>query len=157
MTPELRKATLQDAIYVANNLRPEDRSEMEGLGCTPFQIVLGVLLCEDTFAFTNYENKVAGVGGVIPDGEGNAYIWTLCTPDVKSMGKTFFRRGRRYIDELSKPYKMVYAQCDVRNKLHHRFLKHLGFKALRTVTTQPYNLPYLEVVRLCAPQLSQPV
>ena len=68
----------------------------------------------------------------------------------KSMGKTFFRQAKRHIDELTKPYKMVYAQCDTRNKLHHRFLKHLGFKALRTVSTGPNNLPYLEVVRLCA-------
>ena len=152
MTPELRKATLQDALYVANNLRPEDQRELEGMGYTPFQVVWGVLLCEDTFAFTNYENKLAGVGGVIPDDEGNAYIWTLCTPDIMSMGKTFFRQAKRHIDGLTKPYKMVYAQCDTRNKLHHRFLKHLGFKALRTVPTGPYNLPYLEVVRLCAPQ-----
>ena len=67
---------------------------MEGMGYTPFQVVMGVLLCEDAFAFTNYENKVAGVGGVIPDDEGNAYIWTLCTPDVYSMGKTFFRQAK---------------------------------------------------------------
>ena len=66
------------------------------------------------------------------------------------MGRTFFRQAKRRIDELTKPYKMVYAQCDVRNKLHHRFLKHLGFKALRTVPTGPDNLPYYEVVRLCA-------
>ena len=149
MTLELRKATLQDAIHVANNLRPEDQSELEGMGFTPFQVVWGVLLCEDTFAFTNYENKLAGVGGVIPDDEGNAYIWVLCTPDIYSMGVTFFRHGKAYIDELTKPYKMVYAQCDQRNKIHHRFLKHAGFKALRTVSTGPYNLPYLEVVRLC--------
>ena len=148
---ELRKATLQDALQVASNLRPEDQRELEGMGYKPFQVVWGVLLCDDTFAFTNYENKLAGVGGVIPDDEGNAYIWTLCTPDIYSMGKTFFRQAKRHIDELTKPYKMVYAHCDIRNKLHHRFLKHLGFKALRTVSTRPYNLPYLEVVRLCAP------
>ena len=69
-------------LSVANNLRPEDQQELEGMGYTPLQVVWGVLLCEDTFAFTNYENKLAGVGGVIPDDEGNAYIWTLCTPDI---------------------------------------------------------------------------
>jgi len=150
MTHEIRKATVKDAAQVAANLRPEDRRELEGMGMTPFQVIWGVLLCEDTFAFTNYEGKLAGVGGVIPDEEGNAYIWTLTTPEIYSMGRTFFRQAKRRIDELTKPYKMVYAQCDVRNKLHHRFLKHLGFKALRTVPTGPDNLPYYEVVRLCA-------
>ena len=151
MTPELRKATVKDASQVATNLRPEDLRELEGMGYTPFQVIWGVLLCEDTFAFTNYEGKLAGVGGVIPDEEGNAYIWTLTTPEIYSMGITFFRRAKIYIDELTKPYKMVYAQCDARNKLHHRFLKHLGFKALRTVPTGPEYLPYYEVVKLCAP------
>ena len=128
MTAELRKATLQDALTVASNLRPEDLQELEGVGFTPFQVVWGVLLCEDAFAFTNYENKVAGVGGVIPDGEGNAYIWMLCTPDIKSLRVTFYRRAKLFIDELTKPYKMVYSECDMRNKVHHRLLKYLGFQ-----------------------------
>jgi len=150
MTLEIRKATVKDAVEVATNLRPEDLSELEGMGYTPFQVICGVLFCEDTFAFTNYEGKLAGVGGVIPDEEGNAYIWTLTTPAIYSMGVTFFRHTKRHFDEFTKPYKMVYAQCDARNKLHHRFLKHLGFKALRTVPTGPECLPYYEVVKLCA-------
>lgn len=152
MMHEIRKATLRDAIHVATNLRPEDQSELEGMGYSPLQVVWGVLLCADTFAFTNYKGELAGVGGVMPDDDGNAYIWTLCTPAITSMGRTFFRQAKRRIDELVKPYQMVYAQCDTRNKLHHRFLKHLGFKALRTVPTGPYNIPYYEVVRLCAPR-----
>lgn len=150
MTHTIRKATVADALYVATNRRPEDLQEMEAMGHSPFQLVWGVLLCEDSFAFTNYENKLAGVGGVLPDGKGNAYIWTICTPNINSMGMTFFRNGKRYIEELTKPYQMVYSLCDSRNKLHHRFLKHLGFKALRTVPTGPFNVPFYEVVKLCA-------
>ena len=146
----IRKATLSDALYVAQNLRPPDLSELEGLGHTPFNCILGVLLCEDTFAFTNYEGQIAGIGGVIPDDDGNAGIWTLCTPALDSMGVTFFRQAKRHIDDLTKPYKMVYALCDSRNDLHHNFLKFLGFKALRAIPQPPFNIPYYEVVKLCA-------
>ena len=155
MTHQIRKATVADAIAVATNLRPEDRKEMEAMGQDPFQLVWGVLLCADSFAFTNYENQLAGVGGVLPDSEGNAYIWTICTPHINSMGITFFRAAHRRIDELVEPYNMVYALCDSRNKLHHRFLKYLGFKALRTVPTGPTNIPFYEVVKLCAHPLLQ--
>ena len=148
----IRKATIEDAIYVSQNLRPADLSEIEGLGRTPFNCVLGVLMCEDTFAFTNYKGDLAGIGGVIPDSDGNAGIWTLCTPALETMGLTFFRQAKRHIDELTKPYKMVYASCDSRNKLHHKFLKFLGFKALRAIPQPPFNIPYYEVVKLCAVQ-----
>ena len=148
----IRKATLEDAIYVSQNLRPADKSEIEGLGHTPFNVVLGVLMCEDTFAFTNYQGDLAGIGGVIPDSDGNAGIWTLCTPALETMGLTFFRQAKRHIDALTKPYKMVYASCDSRNKLHHKFLKFLGFKALRAIPQPPFNIPYYEVVKLCAVQ-----
>jgi hypothetical protein len=106
-------------------------------------------MCEDTFAFTNYKGDLAGIGGVIPDSDGNAGIWTLCTPALETMGLTFLRRAKIHIDVLTKPYKMVYALCDSRNKLHHRFLKFLGFKALRAIPQPPFNIPYYEVVKLC--------
>ena len=150
MKHQIRKATLEDAVYVSQNLRPADLSEIEGLGRTAFNCVLGVLMCEDTFAFTNYEGDLAGIGGVIPDSDGNAGIWVLCTPALEKMSLTFFRRGKSYIEQLTKPYNMVYALCDSRNKLHHRFLKFLGFKALRAIPQPPFNIPYYEVVKLCA-------
>ena len=149
MKHQIRKATLEDALYVSQNLRPADLQEIEGLGHTPFNVMLGILLCEDTFAFTNYQGELAGIGGVIPDDAGNAGIWTLCTPALESMGLTFFRQAKRHIDALTKPYKMVYALCDSRNDLHHKFLKYLGFKALRAIPQPPFNIPYYEVVKLC--------
>ena len=152
----IRKATIEDAVYVSQNLRPADLSEMEGLGCSPFNCVLGVLMCEDTFAFTNYDGDLAGIGGVIPDSDGNAGIWTLCTPAIDNMGVTFFRQCKQGIDMFTKPYKMVYALCDSRNTLHHKLLKFLGFKALRSIPQPPHNIPYYEVVKLCA-YSSEPV
>ena len=152
MKAGIRYATLKDANYVAQNLRPEDREELAGLGHTPLQVVLGYLFCEETFAFTNYDEELAGIGGLIPDEDGGAYIWVLCTPAVSKLSVTFFRRAKEWLEENSKDYTMVYATCDTRNKLHHRFLKYLGFKALRAVPQLPYHIPYYEVVKLCAPQ-----
>ncbi len=155
MKPEIRYATLKDAHYVAQNLKFEDRMELAGLGHTAFQVVLGYLFCEESFTFTDYNGELAGIGGVIPDQEGNAYIWVLCTPAITKMGLTFFRQAKAKIDEITEGYNMVYALCDSRNKLHHRFLKFLGFKALRAIPQEPYYIPYYEVVKLCVSQQQQ--
>ena len=152
MTHVIRKATIKDALYVSQNLRPADLSELQGQGHTPFNVVLGILLCKDAYAFTNYEGELAGIGGLIPDDEGGAGVWVLCTPALESMGLTFFRQAKRHMNDLTKPYKMVYALCDSRNKLHHKFLKFLGFKALRAIPLPPFNIPYYEVVKLCVTQ-----
>ena len=137
MKHKIRKATLEDALYVSQNLRPADLQEIQGLGHTPFNVLLGILLCEGTFAFTNYTGELAGIGGVIPDEDGNAGIWTLCTPALESMGLTFFRQAKRHIDALTKPYKMVYALCDSRNKLHHKFLTaHMKFLIMSTIVSK---------------------
>ena len=147
----VRPATMEDAIHVATNLRDADRSELAGLGHTPFQVILGYLFCDESIAFTNHEGEVAGIGGFIPDNEGGAYVWVLCTPALERMGYTFLRRARQYLEELANPYyEYLYALCDSRNKLHHRFLKHMGFQAIRAVPQAPYHIPYYEVVKLCA-------
>ena len=151
MNYEIREATIDDAIYVSQNLREADRSELAGLGHNPFQVILGFHFCEDCITVLNNKKEIAAIGGFIPDGEGNAYVWILCTPSIESMGFTFFRRARAEIEERAKPfYNMLYALCDSRNRLHHRFLKHMGFQALRAIPQAPYHIPYLEVVKLCA-------
>lgn len=149
----LKPATIKEALEVASNLRPEDKSELEGMGYSPFQVVLGVLFTKDPQAFYNYQGELAGVGGVIPDEEGSGYIWMLCTPAVQKLSVAFYRQARRHLSTLEKQYKMLYSNCDHRNSMHHRLLTHLGFKAINTTPVGPLNLPYYEVVKLCAPPL----
>ena len=151
MTYKIRDATLADANYVAQNLRDADREELAGLGHSSFQVILGFLSCEDCFVVINHKDELAAIVGFVPDGDANAYIWALCTPAIESMALTWFRNGRQVLEERAGPfYNMLYALCDTRNTLHHRFLKHLGFQALRAVPQAPYHIPYLEVVKLCA-------
>ena len=51
MKPYYRKATVKDAILVANNLREEDRMEMEGLGDHPLSLSFIVQLSNNTVSF----------------------------------------------------------------------------------------------------------
>lgn len=152
MKPFYREATVKDAMEVAKNIREEDRQELEGRGFTPLLLPCCVAYSEHSVAFFDETGEIAGVGGITPDTSNSlsGVVWMICTPVVARRPHTFVREARRWLSEHEKNYRILWNLADARNHLHHKLLKLLGFKALRTVNTSPYFLPYLEIVRLCA-------
>ena len=60
-----RDATVKDGLRVVNNLRPEDRSEMEGIGVSILSLPFGVLISEHAVYFFSKEGKAAGLAGIV--------------------------------------------------------------------------------------------
>ena len=152
MKPYYRKATTKDAILLANNLRKEDREELEGVGhkSVLFALFFIVQLSENAIAFFDEDDSLGGIGGIIPDPrDGVGIVWMLCTPIVQRKPHTFIRHLKRFLNEQHE-YRMLWNIADARNKFHHKLLKLLGFKCLRMTYQPPYGLPYLEIVKLCA-------
>lgn len=147
----IRSATVRDAVYVANNLRPEDLQEIEGLGHSRMVVVLSVLLSDVAVSFFNTEGEIAGVAGIVKQSDEVGVIWMLCTPSVETQPHTFVRNAKRWLKEEQRNYRLLTNLADARNLYHHKLLRMLGFKALRAVPSGPQNLPYLEIVKLCAP------
>ena len=145
-----RKATFKDGLLVANQLRPEDKREVEGMGQTPFDIPLCVLGSEHATVFHSPDEEIAGVAGIVRLDNQIGQIWMLCPPAITKYPHIFVRRSSKWLKEVQKEYRLLWALADVRNQVHHKLLKHLGFKALRTVPVGPKNLPYYEIVKLCA-------
>ena len=152
----IRSATVRDAVHVANNLRPEDLQEIEGLGHNRLGVVFSVLLSDVAVSFFNTEGEIAGVAGICPGPEGVGIIWMLCTPAVELNPHTFVRHAKRWLKEEQRNYRLLTNLADARNLYHHKLLRMLGFKALRSVPSGPHNLPYLEIVKLCAYPQQQP-
>jgi len=153
MKPYYRDATTKDAILLANNLRKEDREELEGVGHKNvlLALIFIVQLSETAIAFFDEDDSLGGIGGIMPDPrDGVAIVWMLCTPVVQRKPHTFVRQTKRWIKEQHKEYRMLWNIADARNKFHHKLLKLLGFKCLRMTYQPPYGLPYLEIVKLCA-------
>ena len=144
-----RPATFRDGVYVANNLRTEDKNEIEGFGLSPSSVPFSLLYTEHPTVFTNVKGDIAGVGGVVRQDDNVGCIWMLCTPAVLDMRISLFRQSRQWLDEFQGEYKLLWNLADARNTMHHQLLKFCNFKAIRTVTTGPYQLPYYEIVRLC--------
>ena len=156
---QYRPATVGDAVRVANNLRPEDLQEIEGLGHGPMGVPFSVLASDVAVSFFTRKGEIAGVAGICPDPrEGVGIIWMLCTPTVQEEPITFVRQAKQWLAEEQSNYRLLWNLADARNLYHHKLLKMLGFKAIQSTPTGPYNLPYLEIVKLCVyqqPELQQ--
>lgn len=145
-----RQATVKDGLVVANNLRPEDRREVEGLGQSPLHIPFGILASEHATTFHSPEGELAGVAGIVRLDNHVGQIWMLCTPVIHQGPIRFINGAKRWLNEVQGEYRLLWNLADTRNHVHHKLLRHLGFKALRTVPVGPENLPYYEIVKLCA-------
>ena len=138
-TPEL-------ALSVGLNLRYEDRREAEETTGWTAEAVCVQSYFNSTYGSCVYfkvpNGKAAGVAGVTPE---NA-IWMLCTDATTEYPHTFMREAKRWVESLSNPYLMNYA--DMRNENHIKLLKFLGFKFIRYFV---YNkVPLIEFIKICA-------
>ena len=146
----IRKATMADAIEVANNLRPEDLDEVLRLGHDRLGVAISVAFSDVAVSFFNTDGEIAGVAGIGPDAEeGVGIIWMLCTPAVEKNPHTFVRQAKKWLKTEEKNYRLLWNLADARNTYHHKLIKMLGFKALRSIPAGPYQLPFLEIVKLC--------
>ena len=145
-----RDATVKDAFKVVNNLRDEDRAEMEGIGHSCLTLPFGVLVSEHAVYFFSKEGKPAGLAGIFREENNVGQIWMLCTPVIHDAPITFVREAKKWLEHIQGEYTLLWNIADARNQVHHKLLKHLGFKALRKVAVGPNHLPYYEIIKLCA-------
>lgn len=149
MKPYYRDATVEDALYVAINLQPADKKEMEGMGHQPMMLPFYVLASDVAVTFCDTDGTIGGVAGINRDPRpGVGLVWMMSTHHLSRKPHTFIRQAKLWLREQQE-YQMLWNYCDARNLFHHKLLKILGFKALRSVNIGPKFLPYLEIVKLC--------
>ena len=147
---QYRPATFRDGLEVAQNLRDEDRAEVEGLGHSLLHVPYGILVSDHATTILMRDGSLGGIAGITPVEEGVGQVWMLCTKNIIKEPITFFRQSKQWMTEVQGDYRLLWNLADARNHVHHRLLKFLGFKALRSVPAGPNQLPYLEIVKLCA-------
>ena len=136
--------TLEAALEVASNLRPEDRREVEeGHGYDPIEYAEFIAHEGSAVYFTVPNGKTAGMAGVGPDGA----IWMICTPAIKDYPHTFAKESKRFVESRTEP--LLWNVADRRNTVHLKLLKFLGFKFLRELKYGPNQLSFIEFCRVC--------
>ena len=143
MSKFIHPITIEAALEVASNLRPDDlREVVEGHGLDPM-ILLPMAAQEGSAVyFTVPDGKTAGLAGV---GQ-NGVIWMLCTPEIERHPIRFAREAKRYVDNREEP--LLWNIVDCRNTVHLKLLKFLGFKFLRKLRHGPNNFEFIEFCRV---------
>ena len=151
-----RKGTLEDGLRIISKLRKEDKAEVAGMGMTMLHVPFGLVVSEHA-TFFHYKGEPAGIAGVVRLNQHEGQIWMLCTPAITKAPITFVRQAKKWLDSIESDYKLLWNLADARNTVHHKLLKHLGFKGLRVVPTGPNALPYYEIVKLCVLSQQEPL
>jgi hypothetical protein len=138
MTYCLRRATVRDAVYLADNLRPADMEEISAHGLSPeYALLMGLRYGRPA--------HVAEVGGVpalmcgvtpLPDGAGA--VWMMGTAEIERRRVSFLRAARGWVEAVSAAYPLLVNVADARNTVHLRWLRWTGFTLHedRPVTSQ---------------------
>ena len=144
----IKKCTLEEAFYVASNLRDEDyREVVEGHGLNPkVDLPLSAYNSVDCVSFTVPDGRTAGLAGVERDGG----VWMLTTPAILDFPITFAREAKRFID--SRTEEKLWNIVDKRNVVHLKLLKFLGFQFFNEITHGPNNLTFIEFSKCVHPQ-----
>ena len=128
MDVTIRKATLEDARYVAANLRSDDRREIEALGLDPAFAV--------EYSFTGsdevYTGCVDGVPALIfgtgaPTFSDEASVWALGTSLCDKVPLAMVRLGRKMVGKFLEQYSVLENHCDARYKKTIKWLRLIGF------------------------------
>ena len=143
MSNHIHPITMEAAVEVASNLRPDDYREVwEGHGHFPRWYIPFSAFDGDTVYFSAPNGKTAGLAGVQEVGK----VWMLCTPVIHKYPITFAREAKRFIE--SREEKLLWNIVDKRNTAHLKLLKFLGFKFLRELKHGPNKLTFIEFCRV---------
>lgn len=135
----VRPSTEADVEYLAVRLRSADVEELAASGWTPFDS-LSYGLHKGLVCLTMLDpcGVPLGMVGVCPSHEGFddfGVIWLLGTDEITTHQKRFLRQSLPVLTEFYKQTgcRAFYNRTYYKNKIHHRWLKWLGFTFINTI------------------------
>ncbi|QDP62657.1 MAG: putative scaffold protein [Prokaryotic dsDNA virus sp.] len=148
MSLDIRPAEGVDIEIIAADMRPADLAEIEATGTVDPYLALSnamELSMPSCFTMTADDLPIAmfGISSVelIPD---FGSIWLLGTEEIERHPTAFLRLCKSVLPRLMTPYDMVFNLMDVRNELHVKFVKWLGFTFIRERPFGPEGMPFYE-------------
>mgnify|MGYP001240023044 FL=1 len=146
----LRKASFKDLKYVAANMREMDKLEaFYQSGQEPQQALQLSYICSNVnMAIADDNDQPIGLCGVVQGG----VIWMVATDELFSNKKykiQLIRKGREWVDNLLKSYKILYNFVYAENDSAIKWLKALGFTFIKY--HEEYGMqgkPFYEFLRI---------
>lgn len=148
----VRRATIEDVTYIAQNLRQADRNECDATTAMPPELFLprAVGACRDVWTFHRNDGLPVGVFGVDPTSIPEVgIVWMVSTDVINDHKREFLTECVPIVDMLNNKYPIITNMVDARNTLHHRWLKWLGFCFLRRIEQWgARSVPFYEFARM---------
>lgn len=120
-------------------LRESDRLEVEALGFTPEQALKFSFDSSDQRYAIIDDHGLIGMFGVGLNEDQSSVVgcsvgcvWLLGSDRLKDIRFTFLRQCAHWVSQLHRDYPVLWNWADVRNELHLKWLKWLGFKIIST-------------------------
>jgi len=148
----VRSAKLEDVDVIVRDLRTADLAEIQASsGISPeLSLRLGILNGEARVACDGDGLPVA-IFGVVPlhTDPTVGVVWMVATNQFQKLHRQFLREGREELADLCNGYKLVFNYTDARNKVHHRWIKWVGFTIIKRHEEHGHEgRPFLEFVRI---------
>ena len=143
MSNYIHPVTMEAAVEVASNLRPDDYREVwEGHGHFPRWYIPFAAFDGDTVYFLHLTARLPDQLVYMKVVKSGCYALQsyINTP------LTFAREAKRFIE--SREEKLLWNIVDKRNTAHLKLLKFLGFKFLRELEHGPNKLTFIEFCRV---------
>lgn len=128
---EFTVPTKEDAIYIAENLKQNNRREvLAAIGDNCLIDILRSMEASDMLGCLKYNGKPLAIYGVIPDSimGGTGIAWLLFTAEIVNHRRVVGRYTKRGLREIMAKYMRVYNWVDAGNIDIIRWLKWLGAK-----------------------------
>lgn len=128
----VERTTVEDIVYVANNIRQADADEIQASVGIPVLISLFRSWTSSwkTETIFNPEGMPVGIYGAVADNYGNSIVWMVATDGLIKIAKDFIKHCSPIIDNFNHTSPVLYNVVDARNHVHIRWLKKLGFKII---------------------------
>lgn len=140
----VRESEPGDALYLAPRLREADKKELYGSPLSPGDaLVLSAEISDQPYSII-FEGEVIGMFGVAPSAEHTnvGVVWLLGSDKIKEIWVPLIRQTPKWITKISEPYDLVCNRVHEENRLHHRWLKYMGFTFISHPT------PFYEFARI---------
>lgn len=139
---------MEDALFIANNMRQADREELQASFGMPPELILPQAIGRPRVLTWEADGKPVAIGGVDPSIPFVGVVWMVATDDIVKHRMKFLRQCKPVLDQLHKEYPILTNMVDARNSLHIRWLKWLGFVFTQKIEKWgAQSVPFYEFAR----------
>ncbi len=145
----IRTSTLEDAHFIAANIRQADRQECEALTGLPPSLVLPQAIARPRVWTWEEDGEPIAMGGVDASIPNVGTVWMTSTDAILKHRTKFLREEcKPMLAHLHQDFPILTNMVDARNTLHQRWLRWLGFVFTQKIDKWgARSVPFFEFAR----------